>query len=289
MSDTAKYTIVRTGGMDSLSRNIDDYPDGIVIPFDKPLRWTSADVVRKLKFKLQYYFKKKNLKVGHAGTLDPLATGLLIICIGKATKISESLQAENKEYIAEITFGSTTPSFDLEKPVDATFPWEHITLDLIRSVLPKFLGEQQQVPPLFSAKFVDGVRAYEMAREGSDVELKSSTINIYELEILDFRTPAATGNEESEDVNSEDDASVSDASEPVLKLRIRCSKGTYIRSLARDLGLALGSGAHLSSLRRTRSGGFSVDEGVTMDEILSFFYEQGREGHPGHQDFQEKV
>lgn len=258
------FTVIRTGELESITRNIDDYPDGIVIPFDKPLRWTSADVVRKLKFKLQYYFKKKNLKVGHAGTLDPLATGMLIICIGKATKISELLQAEPKEYIADITFGATTPSFDLEKPIDATYPFEHITIDSIKDILVKFLGEQQQVPPLFSAKFVDGVRAYEMAREGSDVELKSSTVNIYSLDVLDYTAPT-------------------------LKLKIRCSKGTYIRSLARDLGVALESGAHLTSLRRTSSGSFNVEEAVTMDEILGFFFEQGRDGgHPGHQDYQLK-
>lgn len=246
MISTPQYAVIRKGELSAISPDIDLYPEGIVIPFDKPLTWTSADVVRKLKFKLQYFFHKKNLKVGHAGTLDPLASGMLIICVGKATKISELLQAEKKEYIAEITFGATTPSFDLEKEIDATYPYEHITLDSIREVLSTFLGEQQQVPPLFSAKFVDGVRAYEMAREGSNVELKSSTINIYALEILDYTAP-------------------------VLRLRIECSKGTYIRALARDLGCSLSSGAHLTSLRRTRSGSFSVAEAVTMEETIAFF------------------
>jgi tRNA pseudouridine55 synthase len=246
MSLDPQYTVIRKGELSSITSDIDQYPEGIVIPFDKPLRWTSADVVRKLKFKLQYYFHKKNLKVGHAGTLDPLASGMLIVCVGKATKISELLQAERKEYIADITFGATTPSFDLEKEIDATYPYEHITPDSISEVLTSFTGEQQQVPPLFSAKFVDGVRAYEMAREGSKVELKSSTINIYNLELIEYKAPT-------------------------LRLRIECSKGTYIRALARDIGCSLGSGAYLSSLRRTRSGSFDVEEAVTMEETLSFF------------------
>lgn len=239
-------TVIKKGELDKLTPNIESYPEGIIIPFDKPLEWTSADVVRKLKFKFQYFFRNKKLKVGHAGTLDPLATGMLIICLGKATKISEQLQAEKKEYITDITFGATTPSFDLEKEIDATYPYEHITKGGIEEVLKNFIGEQQQVPPIFSAKYVDGVRAYEMAREGIEVELKSSTINIYDVELLEYNAPTA-------------------------KIRIECSKGTYIRSFARDLGIALNSGAHLTSLRRTKSGSFKTEDAVTMEEFVSFY------------------
>ena len=193
-------------------------------------------------------FKNKKLKVGHAGTLDPLATGMLIISLGKATKISEQLQAEKKEYIADVTFGATTPSYDLEKEIDATYPYEHITAEKIEETLKGFIGTQEQVPPIFSAKYVDGVRAYEMAREGVEVELKSATITIYNIELLEYNAPTA-------------------------KIRIECSKGTYIRSLARDLGLALESGAHLSALRRTKSGTFSVEDATTMDEFVAFYTE----------------
>lgn len=242
--------IIKTGQLGTLVPNIENYPDGIIIPFDKPLHWTSADVVRKLKFKFQYFFGNKKLKVGHAGTLDPLATGMLIICIGKATKISERLQSEMKEYIADVTFGATTPSFDLEKEIDATFPYEHITPEAIKEALKDFLGEQQQVPPIFSAKYIDGVRAYELAREGVEVELKSSTINIYEVELLEYNAPTA-------------------------KIKIKCSKGTYIRSFARDLGVSLQSGAHLTALRRTSSGSFHVSDSVTMEEFTAFYTSMG--------------
>ena len=148
-----------------LSRNIDDYPEGIIIPIDKPYRWTSADVIRKIKFAAIRHFGKKNLKVGHAGTLDPLATGVLLVCIGKATKLAEWLQSHHKEYIAGITFGATTPSYDLEKEIDRFFPYEHITEASVAEALPAFIGEQDQIAPLFSAKSVDGVRAYELARK----------------------------------------------------------------------------------------------------------------------------
>lgn len=239
-------TIIKKGELNRIMPHLEQYPDGIIIPFDKPLNWTSADVVRKLKFKFQYFFGTKKLKVGHAGTLDPLASGLLVICIGKATKISEKLQSEAKEYIADITFGATTPSYDLEKEIDATYPYDHISKDGIEEAIKGFLGEQQQIPPIFSAKYVDGVRAYEMAREGVEVELKSATVNIYEIELLKYSSPTAT-------------------------IRIKCSKGTYIRSIARDLGVALNSGAHLTSLRRTMSGSFDVKDGVTMEEFIEFY------------------
>lgn len=225
-----------------LGNNIDDYPGGIVLPFDKPYRWTSADVVRKVKFIAQKHFHKKNLKVGHAGTLDPLATGVLLVCLGKATKLAEMLQAEQKEYIAQIELGATTPCFDMEKEIDCTYPYEHITREMVEAAIPGFLGEQDQVPPVFSAKLIDGTRAYEMARAGEQVVMKPARIIIYEMEILEFELPR-------------------------LVLRIKCSKGTYIRSIARDMGKALGSGGYLSGLVRTQSGGFHVRKALSMEDV----------------------
>lgn len=222
-----------------LSDNMADYPDGIVIPIDKPYHWTSADVVRKIKFQIQKHFKQRNLKVGHAGTLDPLATGLLLVCIGKATKRAEELQAHPKEYIATVEFGATTPSYDLEKEIDALYPDDHITEDLVKKVLPSFLGEQEQIPPLFSAKVINGIRAYEYARAGESPEMKKAIINIFEIELISFR-------------KKESDC------RPSATIRIKCSKGTYIRSLARDLGVALESGGHLTALRRISSGDFKL-------------------------------
>ncbi len=225
-----------------LGNNIDEYPDGIVIPIDKPYRWTSADVVRKVKFAAQRHFHKRNLKVGHAGTLDPLATGVLLVCLGRATKQAESLQAEQKEYIASIELGATTPCFDLEKEIDKRYPYEHITREMVENILPRFIGEQDQVPPVFSAKLIDGTRAYEMARAGEEVVMKPSRITIYDLEILEFELPK-------------------------LVLRVKCSKGTYIRSLARDVGVALDSGGHLTGLVRSKSGGFSVEKALSMEDV----------------------
>ncbi len=216
--------------------------EGYVLGIDKPYGWTSSDVVRKVKFMLQHKLKKKNIKVGHAGTLDPLATGVLIVCIGKATKRAEALQAEEKEYVAEIKFGETTPCFDLEKEVDATYPYEHITQESIAAALPSFLGEIDQIPPIFSAKMIGGKRAYEFARKGQEVEMKPARITISNLEILSYNTP-------------------------VLTLRISCSKGTYIRSLARDLGVELQSGAHLIGLKRTKSGSLRVEDCFSMEEV----------------------
>ena len=181
-----------------LSRDIADYPEGIIIPIDKPYRWTSADVIRKVKFAAIRHFGKKNLKVGHAGTLDPLATGVLLVCIGKATKLAEELQSHDKEYVAGVTFGATTPSYDLEKEIDRFFPYEHITAALVEEALPAFIGEQNQIAPLFSAKSVDGVRAYELARklhkegktldEAAEELIRVSRINITELEMLKFES-----------------------------------------------------------------------------------------------------
>ena len=270
---------------DILSHDIADYPEGIVLPVDKPYRWTSADVIRKLKWKAIRHFGKKNLKVGHAGTLDPLATGILLVCIGDACKKAQMLQDHDKEYIAGIRFGATTPSYDLEKDVDRRFPCEHITADAVRNALPAFLGEQEQVAPLFSAKSVDGVRAYELARKlyrtGRTDELDATAlnslqrnkINISDLELLEFgdsSSPAAPQNDSpaSSRINVAD---TSGLGLPEARVRIACSKGTYIRAFARDLGEALGSGAHLSSLVRSRSGDFTNKDALSLEQALSLF------------------
>ena len=267
-----------------LSRNIEDYPEGIIIPIDKPYRWTSADVIRKVKFAAIRHFGKKNLKVGHAGTLDPLATGVLLVCIGKATKLAETLQSHDKEYIAGITFGATTPSYDLEKEIDRFFPHEHITSEAVEAALPAFIGEQDQIAPLFSAKSVDGVRAYELARnlhkegktldEAAEELIRVSRISITELELMSYR-PAGVILKTDDDCNLVSNASsrinVTDNSAlglPRAEVRMACSKGTYVRAFARDLGEALGSGAHLDSLQRSRSGIFRVENALTVDQAI---------------------
>lgn len=286
-------TLILEKGAQRLSGNIGDYPGGIIIPVDKPYRWTSADVIRKVKYAAIRHFGKKNLKVGHAGTLDPLATGILLVCIGNATKLAESLQAHEKEYVAGIAFGATTPSYDLEKEIDRTFPHSHITEEDIRNALNGFLGEQDQVAPLFSAKSVDGVRAYELARkmfrEGhrnfeQDSPIRASRIVISDLELLEFRKSAGQSSEQSckckDGTQHPETEAVSQASArinvadnshlglPEAVIRIRCSKGTYIRAFARDLGEALGSGAHLSSLQRSRSGDFQIENALSIGEVL---------------------
>ena len=272
-----------------LSRDIADYLEGIVLPVDKPYRWTSADVIRKLKYAAIRHFGKKNLKVGHAGTLDPLATGVLLVCIGNACKQAQQLQDHDKEYIARIRFGATTPSYDLEKEVDRQFPYNHITADTVRAALPAFLGEQEQVAPLFSAKSVDGVRAYELARklyrsgqtEAIDAAaletLQRNKIRISELELLEF-VPGGVGKADDFRENTPSPASsrihVADTSAlglPEAVIRIACSKGTYIRAFARDLGEALESGAHLAGLIRSRSGDFSVGDTLSVPEALALF------------------
>ena len=269
----------------ALSHSIEDYPEGIVLPVDKPYRWTSADVIRKLKWKAIRHFGKKNLKVGHAGTLDPLATGVLLVCIGDACKKAQMLQDHDKEYIAGIRFGATTPSYDLEKEVDRRFPFEHISADAVRAALPAFLGEQEQVAPLFSAKSVDGVRAYELARklyrQGRLEELDAAAMDslqrnrivISELELLSFgaSSPAAPLDPESRASSRIHVADTSALGLPEAVIRIGCSKGTYIRAFARDLGEALGSGAHLGSLIRSRSGDFSVSGALSLEDALSLF------------------
>lgn len=278
-----------------LSGNIDDYPEGIVLPVDKPYRWTSADVIRKMKWCACRHFHKKNLKVGHAGTLDPLATGVLLVCIGKATKLAEELQKHEKEYIAGISFGATTPSYDLEKDIDMRYPVDGICEESLRHAISGFIGEQEQVVPLFSAKSVDGVRAYELARkewkrmqsssgqefDHSAVEMLSrQRINIPEMELLRFCPDGlpedsmemdkcgGTENARNCRINLTDNSALH---LPHADIRITCSKGTYIRALARDLGEALGSGAHLDGLRRTRTGGFNVTDALTIGEAVSVF------------------
>jgi tRNA pseudouridine55 synthase len=216
--------------------------EGAIIPVDKPYGWTSADVVRKVKSMLRKEPAWKNCKVGHAGTLDPLATGLLLLCLGKATKQAERLQAEEKEYVADIRLGATTPSFDLEKEIDRTYPYAHITREAAEQALQQLTGTYEQVPPVFSAKLIDGKRAYTLAREGREVLMKPAVITVYELDIQHFALPELT-------------------------IRITCSKGTYIRSLARDLGAALQSGGHLAGLRRTRSGKYHVSNACSIAEI----------------------
>lgn len=223
-------------------RDINLVENGYVAVIDKPLEWTSADVVRKVKFRLQRMGYRK-IKVGHAGTLDPLATGILIVCIGKATKRVDALQAEKKEYVAELMLGATTPSFDMEHPVDCTYPYEHITREKVIEALASLEGERLQSPPLYSAKKVEGVRAYEFARAGEEIELKKALINIYSLVLEEFSLPK-------------------------IRIRVECSKGTYIRSLAREIGEALQSGAYLTSLRRTASGDFRVENALQLDEFL---------------------
>lgn len=293
-------------GSAPLSRNIEAYPEGIIIPINKPYRWTSADVIRKVKYAAIRHFGKKNLKVGHAGTLDPLATGILLVCIGKATKLAETFQSHDKEYIAGVTFGATTPSYDLEKEIDRFFPYGHITADAVKSVLPDFIGEQDQVAPLFSAKSVDGVRAYELARklhkEGKTLDqaaqelIRTARIRITGLELLEFNTalkvengaeaegPQAkrSGGESKANVRISESfpTATTDASSrinvtdnsalglPRALIRMACSKGTYVRAFARDLGEALGSGAHLDSLQRSRSGQFGVEEALTVDQAI---------------------
>lgn len=279
-------------GNSGLSESIEDYPEGIIIPIDKPYKWTSADVIRKVKWAACRHFHKKNLKVGHAGTLDPLATGVLLVCIGKATKLAETLQKEGKEYLAGVSFGATTPSYDLEKAIDQEYPVEGVTEESVREVLPRFLSEQEQIAPLFSAKSVDGVRAYELARkqyreahkEKTDVmtdfdhtvaeTLNKQIINISGMELISFFPNGKESGPELSDerLRPNPRINVVDTSAlhlPLAMIRIKCSKGTYIRALARDLGEALGSGAHLNSLERTESGGFTVGNCLSINEVIS--------------------
>ena len=221
--------------------------EGEVFCIDKPLHWTSFEAVKKIRARLRRHLGVKNLKVGHAGTLDPLATGVLIVCTGRKTKDIDQMQAKVKEYVAGVRLGATTPSFDRETEVDATYPWQHITREQVEHTLQsQFTGSIEQVPPSFSACKVDGKPAYKLARQGEDVAIKPKTLVIDEIEVLQCGLPQ----------------------EPTLTLRIVCSKGTYIRALARDIGAALGSGAHLTSLRRTRVGDVTVDKCLTVEQLV---------------------
>lgn len=220
-----------------------DFISGEIIGIDKPLGWTSFDVVKRVRGAIQRRLHVKKFKVGHAGTLDPLATGVLIVCTGRATRRIDELQAGDKEYIATFRFGATTPSHDLETEIDSEYPWEHISRESLENVLPSFTGKIMQVPPVFSAVKVDGKRAYNLARKGKEVSLKAKPLEIKEMELLECAMPEAT-------------------------VRIVCSKGTYIRALARDLGEALGSGAHLVALRRTRVGSISEADCLPIDKVV---------------------
>jgi tRNA pseudouridine55 synthase len=218
--------------------------EGMTIVVDKPLGWTSFDVVNKIRWNLKRKLGVKNIKVGHAGTLDPLATGVLVLCIGKHTKRIDELMAGKKTYTGTFLIGKTTPCYDLEKEFDATYPTEHITPELIETARLSFLGEIDQVPPIFSAKQVDGKRAYDLARSGKEVELKANRIAI-------------------------DNFSVDKTRFPEIDFEITCSKGTYIRSIARDFGLALDSGATLIALRRTRSGEQAIEEALSVEDWIA--------------------
>lgn len=212
-----------------------NFKKGEILYFDKPIEWTSFYLVSRVRGAIRRVINEKKIKVGHAGTLDPLATGVMIVCTGKATKLIESFQYQTKEYIATICLGATTPSYDLEHPVDHTYPTEHINEELVKETLKKFIGEIQQVPPAYSACKIEGKRAYQMAREGEDVNLKPKLLVIDEIELLSYDMP-------------------------IIKIRVVCSKGTYIRALARDIGEALNSGAHLTALQRTRVGEITLDK-----------------------------
>ncbi|HEY4789204.1 MAG TPA: tRNA pseudouridine(55) synthase TruB [Bacteroidales bacterium] len=219
-----------------------NFIEGEVLLLNKPYQWTSFDLVRKVRKLIKVKYNVPKIKVGHAGTLDPLATGLMIICTGRFTKQINSFQDQDKEYIAGILMGKTTPSFDLEKEFDKEYPTEHITKELFETVLKSFLGESDQVPPVFSAKFIDGKRAYEFARKGKEVEMKPSRINISEIELLQYNLPE-------------------------VSIRVKCSKGTYIRSLVRDIGERLESGATMVALQRTAIGSYHVNNAMTIEEF----------------------
>lgn len=221
----------------------DDVLSGQVLLIDKPLHWTSFQAVNKLRWEIRQAFNIKKIKVGHAGTLDPLATGLLVICTGKMTKQINIFQGQIKEYTGTFVLGSTTPSYDLETEIDQTYPTEHISEALIHETTKQFIGDIEQYPPVFSAIKKDGKRLYEFARAGETVEITSRTVHISEFEITSIN-----GNS--------------------VEFRVVCSKGTYIRSLANDFGKALNSGAHLSVLRRTKIGDFSVDDAVTPEKFI---------------------
>jgi len=225
-----------------------DFFAGEVLYFNKPLDWTSFDLVNQFRNKLSRKLNVEKIKVGHTGTLDPKATGVLIVCTGRATRRVEEFQVQPKEYVATLKLGATTPSFDLEKEIDQTYPVEHITRERVESILEKFVGTIQQIPPGFSACKINGRRAYKSARKGREVPLKAKTLTIDEIELLEYALP-------------------------LIKIRVVCSKGTYIRALARDIGFALDSGAHLIALERTRIGGITLDACISPEHIDGFLEE----------------
>ena len=222
-----------------------DFVEGEIVFLNKPLDWTSFDVVNRLRHKLSRKLGVKKIKVGHAGTLDPKATGVMIVCTGRATKRIEAFQGQTKEYLATLKLGATTPSFDLEKEIDATYPTEHITREMVENVLLRFIGHVKQVPPAFSACNINGKRAYKLARNGKEVTLKAKELVIDIIELIDYQLP-------------------------VITIRVVCSKGTYIRALARDIGQALDSGAHLIALERIRVGDVTLDQCINTEDIDSF-------------------
>lgn len=230
-----------------------NFKKGEILCFDKPIEWSSFKVVGHARFHICRRIGEKKLKVGHAGTLDPLATGVMIVCTGKATKRIEEFQYQTKEYVATLRLGATTPSFDLEHPIDATYPTEHITRAGVEEVLTRFIGTIEQIPPAYSACMVDGKRSYELARKGEEVELKPKQLVIDEIELLECCL---------------------DVPEPMIKIRVVCSKGTYIRALARDIGEALHSGAHLTGLIRTRVGDFRVEDCLNPERFKEWIDQQ---------------
>ncbi|MCQ2261284.1 MAG: tRNA pseudouridine(55) synthase TruB [Bacteroidales bacterium] len=259
----------------------DELLAGLVIPIDKPRKWTSFQAVNKVKATIRNTYGLKKFKIGHAGTLDPLATGLLLVCVGKATKRIDELQAGEKVYTGTMVLGATTPCYDLERPIDQYYPWEHITPQLIKQTIPQFMGNIEQVPPIFSAVKIGGQRAYSYAREAlNGEEVPSPTpkeIHIEEFEITAFRPGMAVTNPQpiqTEEVNGthlyDNPLGIVPEHLPQIDFRIRCGKGTYIRSIARDLGLALDSGAFLSALRREQVGEYTVQEAVSLEEINTF-------------------
>lgn len=300
-------TILNINNLQLLKEGSENHHEGFLLPVDKPYRWSSFDAVRRVKYLLQKKWHTKNIKIGHAGTLDPLATGLLILCIGKAaTTLADTLQSKPKEYIAEFTLGASTPSFDREHPIDELFEYKHITLEAIKSVVASMAGEQEQMPPLFSAKSVEGKRAYNLARQGVTeaatefaTKLKPQIITIYKSELLGWQNISGSQNQMRrlsdkeafiDDTSSQKSphepftekkwgASAEHESEsellspnqieklPRVTLRIACSKGTYIRSIARDFGAALKSGAYMSQLRRSECGGIKIEDVVTFSDF----------------------
>ena len=251
-----------------------NFIQGEILTFNKPYRWTSFNLVAKVRGELSHRLGVKKLKVGHAGTLDPLATGVLIICTGKATKQIDELQSHTKEYVATIKLGATTPSFDMETPEDATYPYSHITRELVESVLSQFIGRIEQIPPTYSAVKVDGKRAFKYARQGEEIELKPKILVIDELEILHFGEVEDATNEQA--LTTDDKEKIHYQTDNLqgrhlsLTIRVVCSKGTYIRALARDIGAALGSGAYLTDLVRTRIGKYKLQDCLDVEHFTEW-------------------